>query len=144
MVAAGTTGLVTRRSWPSAGRRVEVLTAAVVDLTTLGLGSGGTPPAATGRAWLATLAICLYCSYSACMPVAITVRDVPDEVRDELAARAARAGQSLQEYLRAMLVQSVAKPPVADVIARARTRVTMTGSRVDAEAILDARDADRR
>lgn len=78
------------------------------------------------------------------MPVAITVRDVPDEVRDELAARAARAGQSLQEYLRAMLVQSVAKPPVADVIARARTRVTMTGSRVDAEAILDARDADRR
>ncbi len=35
------------------------------------------------------------------MSVAITVRGVPDEVRDELAARAARAGQSLQEYLRA-------------------------------------------
>lgn len=78
------------------------------------------------------------------MAVAITVRDVPDEVRDELAARAARAGQSLQEYLRGMLVESVAKPPVADVIARARARVTTTGSRVDAHAILEARDADRR
>jgi len=78
------------------------------------------------------------------MPVAITVRDVPDDVRDELAARAARAGQSLQEYLRGMLVASVAKPAVADVIARARARVTTTGSRVDAAAILDARDVPRR
>ena len=42
------------------------------------------------------------------VPVAITIRDVPDEVRDELAARAARSGQSLQEYLRAVLVESVA------------------------------------
>jgi plasmid stability protein len=78
------------------------------------------------------------------MSVAITVRDVPDEVRDELAARAARAGQSLQEYLRGMLVESVSRPAVADVIARARARVTTTGSRLDAAAILDARDADRR
>jgi antitoxin FitA len=90
------------------------------------------------------LAISLRCCYNACMAVAITVRDVPDEVRDELAARAARAGQSLQEYLRGMLMESVAKPPVADVIARARARVTTTGSRVDAKDILDARDADRR
>jgi antitoxin FitA len=90
------------------------------------------------------LAIYLRCSYNACMPVAITVRDVPDEVRDELAARAARAGQSLQEYLRGMLVESVTKPAAADVIARARARVMTTGSRVDAKAILDARDADRR
>ena len=78
------------------------------------------------------------------MPVTITIRDVPDDVRDELAARAARAGQSLQEYLRGMLVESAARPPVADVIARARARVGTTGSRVDAEAILRARDADRR
>ena len=78
------------------------------------------------------------------MPVAITVRDVPDKVRDELAARAARAGQSLQEYLRGLLVDSVARPPVADVIARARARVQTTGSRVDTETILASRDADRR
>jgi antitoxin FitA len=78
------------------------------------------------------------------MSVAITVRDVPDEVRDELAARAARSGRSLQEYLRAMLVDAAARPPVEDVIARARARVDATGARVDAAAILAARDADRR
>ncbi len=78
------------------------------------------------------------------MSVAITVRDVPDEVRDELAARAARAGKSLQEYLRGMLVDTAARPPVDDVIARARARVDATGVRADAESILAARDADRR
>lgn len=78
------------------------------------------------------------------MTVAITVRDVPDEVRDELAARAARAGQSLQEYVRVMLVDNVARPSVDDVIRRARARVTTTGSRVTTESILAAREADRR
>jgi plasmid stability protein len=78
------------------------------------------------------------------MSVAITVRDVPDEVRDELAARAARAGKSLQEYLRGMLVATAARPPVDDVIARARARVDATGARAGAESILAARDADRR
>lgn len=78
------------------------------------------------------------------MPVSITIRDVPDKVRDELAARAARSGQSLQEYMRAMLVESAARPPLADVIARARQRVEATGSRVDAQTILEARDAERR
>ena len=76
--------------------------------------------------------------------MAITIRDVPDETRDELAARAARAGKSLQEYLRGMLVDAAARPPVADVISRARARVDATGVRVDAESILAARDADRR
>lgn len=78
------------------------------------------------------------------MAVAITVRDVPDDVRDELAARAARAHQSLQEYLRTMLIESAARPPVGDVIARARARVEVTGSTVSAASILAARDADRR
>ncbi|HVD19673.1 MAG TPA: hypothetical protein VNC63_13420 [Propionibacteriaceae bacterium] len=78
------------------------------------------------------------------MSVAITVRDVPDAVRDELAARAARAGKSLQEYLRGMLVESAARPAVGDVVARARVRVAATGVRVDAESILAARDAERR
>lgn len=78
------------------------------------------------------------------MSVAITVREVPDKVRDELAARAARAGMSLQEYLRGMLVQSAARPAVDDLIARARSRVEATGVRVDAESILAARDDDRR
>lgn len=78
------------------------------------------------------------------MGVAVTVRDVPDGVRDELAARAARAGMSLQEYLRGLLVQSASRPTVDDVLARARARVGATESKVDAKSILAARDADRR
>ncbi len=76
--------------------------------------------------------------------VAITIRDVPGAVRDELAARAARAGQSLQEYLRGLLISTADKPLAADVIARARARVMTTGSRVGADDILQARDAERR
>ncbi len=78
------------------------------------------------------------------MSVAITVRGVPNEVRDELAARAARAGKSLQEYIRGMLLAAAARPPVEDVIARARARVNATGVQIDAKSILAARDADRR
>ena len=78
------------------------------------------------------------------MPVAITVRDVPDAVGDELAARAARAGKSLQEYLRGMLIDTASRPSVEDVIARARARVDATGVVADAQSILSARDADRR
>jgi hypothetical protein len=43
-----------------------------------------------------------------------------------------------------MLIDSAARPRVDDVIARARARVATTGSRIDAEAILAARDADKR
>jgi hypothetical protein len=78
------------------------------------------------------------------MDVAITVRGVPRKVRDEHAARAARAGKSLQAYLLDLLVSTAARPPVDDVIARARARVEATGTRMDAESILAARDTDRR
>ena len=76
--------------------------------------------------------------------VAVTIRDVPDDVRDELAARAAHSGQSLQEYLRAILVSVASRPTVDDVLARARARVTATGVRLDPAATLAAKDADRR
>jgi antitoxin FitA len=76
--------------------------------------------------------------------VVVTIRNIPDSVRDELAARAARAGKSLQEYLRGVLVEAAGKPTVDEVLARARARVAATGVRVDPAAILAARDADRR
>ena len=76
--------------------------------------------------------------------VAVTVRDVPDGVRDELAARAARNGQSLQEYLRTLLVNVAEKPTVDDVLARARARVEATGVRLDSAATVAAKDADRK
>jgi plasmid stability protein len=34
----------------------------------------------------------------------VTIRDVPEATRDELAARVARSGRSMQEYLRAALI----------------------------------------
>lgn len=78
------------------------------------------------------------------MGVAITIRDVPAETRDELAARAARAGKSLQEYLRGFLVDAASRPTVDDVLARARWRVATSGSPLPAEDIVDAVHAERR
>jgi plasmid stability protein len=78
------------------------------------------------------------------MSVAVTVRDLPEEVRDELAARARRDGKSLQEFLKGMLIQSASRPTPDEVIARARTRVEATGVTLDADEILAARDVDRR
>lgn len=74
----------------------------------------------------------------------ITVRDVPSSVRDELAARAARAGRSLQEHLRAELIALASKPTVEDVLARSRSRKQTTGSTLSGRDILALRDADRR
>lgn len=78
------------------------------------------------------------------MAVSITIRNVPDEVRDELAARAARSGRSLQEYLAAQLADLASRPTVEEVVALARSRARATGRRVDAADILAARDAERR
>ena len=77
------------------------------------------------------------------MAPAITIRDVPSSTRDELAARAARSGRSLQEYVLVELVELAARPEPSDVIARARERVRRTGTRVEVDAILAARDAER-
>jgi antitoxin FitA len=73
----------------------------------------------------------------------ITIRDVPDDVRDELAARARLSGRSLQEYLRMQLVGMVSRPDPEVLIARARERTRRTGSHLDAERILAHRDHDR-
>lgn len=78
------------------------------------------------------------------MTVSITVRDVPDEVRDELAARAALTGRSLQEYLRSTLVDIVARPDVEVLLTRVRLHKAATGSMLPADAILALKDEDRR
>lgn len=44
------------------------------------------------------------------MPVTITIRSVPDDVRNALAARAKRQGKSLQEYLQGELRNLAGKP----------------------------------
>jgi plasmid stability protein len=74
----------------------------------------------------------------------ITIRDVPDSARDQLAARAARSGRSLQEYLRLHLIDVAARPDPQDLAARVADRKRRTGSTLSAETIIGHRDADRR
>jgi plasmid stability protein len=90
------------------------------------------------------MADCLQRSYIAGMTVAITIRNVPDDVRDELAARAAKTGRSLQEYLLRELTDMASRPSVDDILSRARARVQATGTQLDPRRILADRDADRR
>lgn len=78
------------------------------------------------------------------MAVQITVRDVPEKVRDELAARAALKGQSMQEFLRAELQRLAARPSVDVWLAQVRKRKRAAGTRVSARQILSQRGADRR
>jgi antitoxin FitA len=74
----------------------------------------------------------------------ITIRDVPAETRDELAARAARTGRSLQEYLRMQLIELARRPDAEALMRRVHERKQRTGSRLSAEQVLAHRDADRR
>ena len=74
----------------------------------------------------------------------ITIRDVPDEVVDELASRAALTGRSLQEYLRGRLVSLAASEDPETWVARVEKRLTVTGTGVPVKDILAARAADRR
>ncbi|HKS54503.1 MAG TPA: hypothetical protein VJS12_04415 [Steroidobacteraceae bacterium] len=78
------------------------------------------------------------------MPVQITIRDVPEKVRDELAARAALQGKSMQEYLRMELQRMAARPSVEAWLEQVRKRVRASQTRVSTAQILKARDADRR
>lgn len=61
------------------------------------------------------------CMHNAGMAINITIRNVPNRVRDQLAARAARSGRSLQEYLLSELTILANKPTAADLIRRMRS-----------------------
>jgi plasmid stability protein len=78
------------------------------------------------------------------MPVTITIRNVPSEVRDELAARAARSGRSLQEFLCATLTEMAARPSVEAAVDAARARAKADGRRIDAGSVVGDRDVERR
>jgi antitoxin FitA len=78
------------------------------------------------------------------MAIQITIRDVPAKVRDELAARAALQGQSMQEYLRAELERLAARPSVHAWLEQVRKRKRSSQIRVSAQDIVKARGADRR
>ena len=78
------------------------------------------------------------------MTISITIRNVPREARDALAARAAGKGQSLQEYLRRRLIDMASKPDPDMVLDRIERRKQATGSSLPVSSILFYLDQDRR
>ena len=76
------------------------------------------------------------------MPVTITIRNVPDDVRNRLAARAAGSGRSLQEYLLAELTSAAAGLTVDDIVNQVRP-LTATSTIGAADIVRDIH-ADRR
>jgi len=60
----------------------------------------------------------------------IQIRDVPEAVRDEIARRAAAAGQSMQAYLLGELTRLAERPSMAEITRRAQARAKASGSTV--------------
>ncbi len=78
------------------------------------------------------------------MPISITIRDVPDETKEELAARAAATGRSLQEFLRGQLIRLASQPDAEALMRRVAERIRDTGTRLPSRTILELREKDRR
>lgn len=77
------------------------------------------------------------------MSVQLTIRGVPEKVRDELASRAALQRQSMQEFLRGELERIAARPSPGQWLNAVRDRKEAAGTRVTRDSIVRARDADR-
>lgn len=78
------------------------------------------------------------------MAVQITIRDIPERVRQELAARAAAQGRSMQEYLRMELERLAARPTAEAWLEVVQRRKRTTQTKLASKQILGSRDADRR
>jgi antitoxin FitA len=69
----------------------------------------------------------------------LQIRDVPDDARRALKARAAARGESLNRYLLDLIERDVACPTVADVLDRAARRAERAGGSA-LDAVLEARE----
>ena len=73
----------------------------------------------------------------------ITIRNVSEEVRNELASRAALKHQSMQQFLLEELERIASRPSHEVLLDRIRQRVDASGRGVSTETILAALDADK-
>lgn len=73
----------------------------------------------------------------------ITIRHVPQDVRVELALRAARHGHSLQEYLLRELIRISSVPTLEDWLARTRAHAEASGATFTADEIVSMIREDR-
>ena len=71
----------------------------------------------------------------------LTVRDIPLDAHAVLAARAALAGQSLQEFVRGELVALAARPSKVEVMERARRRMAHSRGATTQEIVDAVRSA---
>jgi len=71
----------------------------------------------------------------------LQVRQVPDEVHRTLKVRAAQAGTSLSEYVRAELELIASRPTPEELRARLETRTPVEGRETAADLIRRHRDA---
>lgn len=77
------------------------------------------------------------------MAVQITIRNVSEEVRNQLASRAALKHQSMQQFILEELERIAAKPSQEELLDRIRERVNTSGRGVSTETILAAMDEER-
>jgi hypothetical protein len=71
------------------------------------------------------------CIYNACMAVTVTVRDVPEDVRDALTRAAQTRGQSLQAFLLGVLKQQAAFSRNAELVAEVAEDLAGGGAQAD-------------
>jgi plasmid stability protein len=75
------------------------------------------------------------------MGVLLQIRNVPEDARRVLKARAAARGQSLNSYLLELLSREVTRPTVGEVLDRAELRAERAA--VSAVEVIDAARAER-
>jgi len=75
----------------------------------------------------------------------IQIRDVPEDTYETIRRRARAAGQSIQKYMLAHVVEFAGEPTEAEVLDELRTDLANRRPvALDTETILAARDEDRR
>ena len=76
------------------------------------------------------------------MPVDITI-NVPEDMRDELAIRAAQNRQSIRAYILGELERAISRPTNAELMERAAERAATFGTRIGSEKIVQMIREDR-
>ena len=89
-------------------------------------------------------AACMHGGYVAGVPKSITIRDVPDDVRNELAARAALRGRSLQAFLRDELIEVARREDVLAILRETHERQRSGHDTIASDEIVRATTEDRR
>ncbi len=77
------------------------------------------------------------------MPVQITIRNVPETIRDELALRAAQNRQSMQAFILSEFERIISRPSNEELMKRAAERAAEFGSRMGSDKIVEMIREDR-